>query len=63
MAVLQACSRKLMLSEGNSVEVKGPASSDKLVVPKQRKARPANKEQVPGVVGEPGLRQTSCTPW
>lgn len=63
MAVLQTCFRKLMLSEENSVEVKGPTSSDKLVVPKQRKARPRNKEPVPGVVGEPGLRQTSCTPW
>lgn len=27
-----------------------------------KKSQAANKEQVPGVAGEPGLRQTSCTP-
>lgn len=51
-----------MLSEKNSVKVKEPTSFI-TADPKQRKARSENKEQVPGVVGEAGLRQTGWTPW
>lgn len=46
-----------------SVQVKAPASSDKPVIQSKEKPGPRIKSGSPGVVGEPGLRQTSCSSW